>query len=98
MKQKLFTFKFYKHEIHPKGSVATDALTHAESLKRRLVKKGYMVTNLKEEEVVFVSCYMAKANIPLKGREKMQDKIDKNPVGSSSVYMTSPKKIKPSPK
>lgn len=75
MKQKTFTFKFYKHEIHPKGSHAMDAMTHADSLKARMVRKGYLVRSLKEEEVIMVSCHLARANVPLKERQRMQEEI-----------------------
>ena len=76
MKQKTFTFKYYKHEFYPKGTLAPDAFSLKDSLKNRLVRKGYLVKDLKEEEVISVRCTIAKANVPWKERQKLQNDID----------------------
>lgn len=83
--QKTLTFKYYKNEQYPKGHMAIDAFTLSDSLKNRLNRKGYVVKNLKEEEVIAVSCYMAKANIPLKDRLKLQKDIDNQKEDETKV-------------
>lgn len=79
MTQTNFTFKTYKQEIYLKGTAPISAISHKESLRNRMVEKGYLVTDLKEQEVIMVSCLLAKANIPLIDRVKKQKQIDEMP-------------------
>lgn len=45
-------------------------------VKDKMIKEGYLVKYLKEEETVTVTCTLAKANVSLKERYKLQSQID----------------------
>lgn len=74
-KQKQFTFRFYKQEIHPKNTILP-GFDVGEDMKQRLLRRGYLVKDLRQVEAVVVTCYVAKANIPYQERERFQEQID----------------------
>jgi len=72
--QKTFTFKYEKGRYVGLNDTAPDAFTHEDSLKNYLVRKGYLVKDVRR--YYYIRATAAKANVPLSERQKLQKQID----------------------
>ena len=77
MKQKNFTFNQYYANSYPENNKPSCFLTWEDKVKHDMVQKGYLVKDLKTTKTITVSCYLSKANVPLKERLKMQKVVEK---------------------
>ncbi|MEK9206872.1 MAG: hypothetical protein AAB922_00165 [Patescibacteria group bacterium] len=88
MKQKTMTFKLFFQKVYDKGHQPTGFVTIEGEFKDRLIRGGYVVRNIERKDVLIANC--AKANVPKKEREKMQEQIDKTPNNIvSKPYLSS---------
>ena len=76
--QKRIDFHLERQYFLPKDYVPTEHFSVEDEMKSGLVKKGYLVWEIKREEgFVRFSVTCARANLPLKKRLKLQEKIDR---------------------
>lgn len=75
MQQGKFTFSKYFRSIYPEGYIPPVHLTIEGEFVGNLLKKGYLVKDIKMKKVVMITGYAARANVPLEEREKLQKKI-----------------------
>lgn len=59
------------------GDIPHDAITHEDSFKNWLVRKGYIVNTVKRDYCIHA--IVAKANVSLDERRKLQKQIDEKP-------------------
>ena len=77
MAQQNFIFSLEHRSIYRENYRPSAHVLIKDEIKEMLLKKGYLVKNLKEQKVILVTGMIARANIPLKERKKFQDSIDK---------------------
>ena len=75
MQQGKFTFSKHFRSVYPEDYIPPAHLTIEGEFVDNLLKKGYLVKDIKMKKVVMITGYAARANIPLKERQKLQKKI-----------------------
>ena len=87
MKQIKFTFKKYFRDNYPIEYRPPLHLTLEDKIKDDLLKRGYLIKDIKERKVIEISAIVARANVPLKERQKLQKDIDKNKENKTKTYI-----------
>lgn len=86
MKQHTLTFATeFKREalMHNPLQWELEAVIPQQELKQSLLRKGYVVKEVRSFPVILTTCIAAKANVPRKQREALQKQIDEMPAPKS---------------
>lgn len=89
-KQKEFVFKFFKKiECWDEKELPFGLESLKADLKRRLLKRGYIVKGLQAQKILVAHCIAASAKKGIKfdERKKLQEDIDKMPSPKSYTVM-----------
>lgn len=79
MRQKTLTFSKQKYQLYREGYLPIGHITIEDEFKESMVKKGYVVRNVRRAAAIIAD--VARANVPLGERKRMQAEIDKtNPI------------------
>lgn len=73
---KKFTFSKYIQFTYPKDYIPENHLDIKGECIDRMVKKGYLVSDVVVKETVTFYAKVAKANIPIQERRKLQKEIN----------------------
>lgn len=72
--QQTFTFKKFADKIYDENYISPGHITAQDEFIEYWNKRGY-ICKATSKKVIYVSAYLAKANIPLKERIKVQEEL-----------------------
>jgi len=79
--QSEFIFRKYVEFFYSKGYVPLAHFSTEDEARDSLIRRGFLTKDAAIEEGVRIRFWVAKANIPLEERRKLQSQIDRMPTG-----------------
>ena len=77
MKQTEFIFNKEFSKNYSKDYIPDLYINAIYEFKASMMRRGYLIKNIQQREMIEVRCIAAKANISLEERKKLQEEIDK---------------------
>ena len=85
-KQTTFTFSKFANQIFDECYISPIHITPQDEFIEYWNKRGY-ICKATTKKVIYVSAELAKANVPLKERTKLQEDINNSPIDESVQYI-----------